>query len=63
MTQPIIYSTTEMAEKIGVSSRTIRRWAKKGVLKPKDHPANNKPYYTEADYEEYTERLKNGTLE
>lgn len=52
-----MYSTTEMAKKLGVSVQTIRNWDKKGKLK-----ANRKPsgrmFYTQDQYLEASGRGK-----
>lgn len=62
MTEPTIYTRAEMAEKLNISKRTIYRWEERGVLTPKYHPAKNTYYYTNDDYNDYVERLKNGSL-
>lgn len=48
------YSTCEFAELIGVCSRTLIRWDRKGIFKACRSPSGN-PYYTEEQYEAYLE--------
>lgn len=50
------YSTKEFAEMIGVSSRTLRRWDKNGLLKAKRTPTN-RLVYSQNDYENYIKKL------
>ena len=43
----------EMAERLGVTVRTLQIWDKKGILKAYRTPTNRR-YYTEEQYLEYT---------
>lgn len=42
----------EMAKRLGVSTKTLQRWDKDGILVAKRNP-NNRRYYTENQYLEY----------
>lgn len=42
----------EMAERLGVTTRTLRNWDNEGVLKAKRTPTNRR-YYTEEQYQRY----------
>ena len=42
----------EMAERLGVSTKTLQRWDKEGIFVAKRNP-NNRRYYTEEQYLEY----------
>lgn len=46
----------EMAERLGVTVRTLQIWDKKGILKAYRTPTNRR-YYTEEQYLEYTGQL------
>lgn len=59
-TKQDVYKREDMAKKIGISYRTLLRWEKKGLLKPKQHPISNAKYYTQADYDYYMEQLEKG---
>ena len=48
------YSTTEFAELIGVCSRTLIRWDRKGLFKA-CRTASGNPYYTDEQYDAYVE--------
>lgn len=41
-----------MAKRLGVSTKTLQRWDKDGILVAKRNP-NNRRYYTENQYLEY----------
>lgn len=41
-----LYSVAEVADMLGVSKETLRRWDSSGKLKPLRHPMNNYRYYT-----------------
>ncbi|SEM57778.1 Resolvase, N terminal domain, partial [Ligilactobacillus sp. WC1T17] len=52
----------EMAERLGVTVRTLQIWDKKGILKAYRTPTNRR-YYTEEQYLEYTgQSLQNKRL-
>ncbi len=44
-----IYKINEFAERIGKSTRTLRRWDKEGKLVAKRHPSGHR-YYDESDF-------------
>ena len=48
----------EMAKRLGVSTKTLQRWDKKGILVAKRNP-NNRRYYTEDQYLEYIGKSNN----
>lgn len=43
-----------MAERLGVTTRTLRNWDVEGVLKAKRTPTNRR-YYTEEQYQQYVD--------
>lgn len=47
MSEDILYSISETAEVLGVSSQTLRRWDKNGKFISKRHPINNYRVYSE----------------
>lgn len=47
-----VYKINEMAEKLGVSIKTLQRWDVTGQLKAKRTPGNHR-YYTEDQYNDY----------
>ena len=48
----------EMAKQLGVSTKTLQRWDKEGILVAKRNP-NNRRYYTEDQYLEYIGKSNN----
>lgn len=48
----------EMAKRLGVSTKTLQRWDKEGILVAKRNP-NNRRYYTEDQYLEYIGKSNN----
>ena len=48
----------EMAKQLGVSTKTLQRWDKEGILVAKRNP-NNRRYYTEEQYLEYIGKSNN----
>lgn len=51
------YKIGDFAEKIGVSTATLRRWDKEGVLKPAKVTKGGTRYYSEAQYIQYTNKF------
>ena len=47
-----IYKVNEMAQKLGVSIKTLQRWDNSGKLKAKRTPSGHR-YYTEDQYLSY----------
>lgn len=47
-----VYKSKAFAEKIGVSTSTLRRWDRCGILKAYRTPTNVK-FYTDEHYEQY----------
>ena len=48
----------EMAERLGVSTKTLQRWDREGIFVAKRNP-NNRRYYTEDQYLEYIGKSNN----
>jgi DNA-binding transcriptional MerR regulator len=48
-----IYKSSEFAQKIGVSARTLRRWDEMGTFRAYRTPSG-RPYYTSKHYIQYT---------
>lgn len=48
-----IYKSSEFAQKIGVSARTLRRWDDTGTFRAYRTPSG-RPYYTSKHYMQYT---------
>ena len=48
----------DMAKRLGVSTKTLQRWDKEGILVAKRNP-NNRRYYTEDQYLEYIGKSNN----
>ena len=49
-----IYKSSEFAQKIGVSARTLRRWDEMGTFRAYRTPSG-RPYYTSKHYMQYTQ--------
>lgn len=43
------YDTKRTCKELGISRSTLERYRKAGLLKPKYHKANMRPYYVGAD--------------
>ena len=53
----VYYKIGDFAEKIGVSTATLRRWDKEGVLKPAKVTEGGTRYYSEAQYLQYINKF------
>ena len=52
----MFYRISEFANKLGVSSSTLRNWEKRGWLKPHHVTPSGYRYYSEEQYEQFLKR-------